>query len=186
MIPPRRENRTLWAPRISLGHLKLLFSRRRFFGALPEFIRGWAGSAFCSGDADRDRFRLRSDVQKFHTVPKTVTKVRGNGDAGSRFDGRHNGGKTVVLRRTDRFHNEANHVGRSARWSSHQRPSCRSEADTRFRSNQSCRGEFALLLRCVSGLAARWSMPASYAEARNMVFPKNAVRGRSLFTDNRG
>jgi hypothetical protein len=27
-------------------------------------------------------------VQKFQAVPKTVTKVRGNGDAGSRFDGR--------------------------------------------------------------------------------------------------
>jgi len=36
-------------------------------------------------------------VQKFDAVPKTVTKVRGNGDGGSRFDGRHNGGKTVVL-----------------------------------------------------------------------------------------
>jgi hypothetical protein len=36
-------------------------------------------------------------VQKFHAVPKTISKVRGNGDAGSRFDGRHNGGKTVVL-----------------------------------------------------------------------------------------
>ncbi len=35
-------------------------------------------------------------MQKFQAVPKTVTKVRGNGDAGSRFDGRHNGGKTVV------------------------------------------------------------------------------------------
>jgi hypothetical protein len=36
-------------------------------------------------------------VQKFQAVPITVSKVRGNGDAGSRFDGRHNGGKTVVL-----------------------------------------------------------------------------------------
>ena len=35
----------------------------------------------------------------------------------------------------------------------HQRASRRSEADTRSRSNQSYRGEFALLLRCVSGLA---------------------------------
>src|SRR6202040_4094367 len=70
---------------------------RSFFGALPEFFRGWAESAFWSDDADRDWFRLRSNVQKFQAVPKTVTKVRGNGDAGSRFDGRHNGGKTVVL-----------------------------------------------------------------------------------------
>jgi len=42
-------------------------------------------------------------VQKFQAVPKTVTKVRGNGDAGSRFDGRHNGGKTVVLLHYPRF-----------------------------------------------------------------------------------
>ena len=42
-------------------------------------------------------------MQKFQAVPKTVTKVRGNGDAGSRFDGRHNGGKTVVLLHYPRF-----------------------------------------------------------------------------------
>ena len=42
-------------------------------------------------------------MQKFQAVPKTVTKVRGNGDAGSRFDGRHNGGKTVVLLHHPRF-----------------------------------------------------------------------------------
>ena len=42
-------------------------------------------------------------MQKFQAVPKTVTKVRGNGDAGSRFDGRHNGGKTVVLLHHARF-----------------------------------------------------------------------------------
>jgi hypothetical protein len=53
----------------------------RFFGALPEFFRGWAEPVFCCGDAGRDRFRLRSDVQKFRAAPKTVTKVRGNGDA---------------------------------------------------------------------------------------------------------
>jgi len=29
-------------------------------------------------------------------------------------------------------------------------------------------------------------MPAGYAEARNMVFPKTAVRGRSLFTEKKG
>src|SRR5437870_12667782 len=79
------------------------FCSRRFFGALPEFFRGWAESAFCRDDADRDWFRLRSNVQKFQAVPKTVTKVRGNGDAGSRFDGRDNGGKTVVLLYHPRF-----------------------------------------------------------------------------------
>jgi hypothetical protein len=42
-------------------------------------------------------------VQKFQAAPKTVTKVRGNGDTGSRFDGRHNGGKTVVLLHHPRF-----------------------------------------------------------------------------------
>jgi len=29
-------------------------------------------------------------------------------------------------------------------------------------------------------------MPVSYAEARNIVFPKTAVRGRSLFTEKKG
>jgi predicted phosphodiesterase len=42
-------------------------------------------------------------VQKFQAVPKTVSKVRGNGDAGSRFDGRNNGRKTVVLFHHQRF-----------------------------------------------------------------------------------
>ena len=58
-----------------------------------------------------------------------------------------------AARSADRFHNDADHTGRSARWSSHQRPSCRTKADTRFRSNQSYRGEFASLLGCVRGLA---------------------------------
>jgi len=39
---------------------KRLFFCRSFFGAMPEFFRGWAKSAFCPDDADRDRFRLRS------------------------------------------------------------------------------------------------------------------------------
>src|SRR5437868_703993 len=43
-----------------------------------------------------------------------------------------------AARSADRFRDRTDHAGRSARWSSHQRPSCRSEADTRFRSNQSC------------------------------------------------
>jgi hypothetical protein len=34
--------------------------------------------------------------------------------------------------------------------------------------------------------AANSSMPVSYAEARNMVFLKSAVRGRSLFTEKKG
>ena len=42
-------------------------------------------------------------MQKFQAVPKTVTKVRGNGDAGSRFNGRHNGRKTVMLLTTRGF-----------------------------------------------------------------------------------
>src|SRR6266436_4847158 len=79
------------------------FCSRRLLRGLPEFFRGWAESALCPGDADRDWFRLRSEVQKFQAVPKTVTKVRGNGDAGSRFDRRHNGGKTVVLLHHARF-----------------------------------------------------------------------------------
>jgi hypothetical protein len=54
---------------------------------LPEFFRDWAESAFCPDDADRKWLRLRSEVQKFQAVPKTVAKVRGNSDAGSRFDG---------------------------------------------------------------------------------------------------
>src|SRR5438105_696199 len=58
-----------------------------------------------------------------------------------------------AARSADRFRDRTDHAGRSARWSAHRRPSCRSEADTRFRSNQSCRGEFALLLGRVSGLA---------------------------------
>ena len=71
-----------------------LFSLGGFFGALPEFFRDWAESAFCSGDADGDWFRLRSDVQKFHPISETVTKdVYNNANAGSRFDGRNNGEK---------------------------------------------------------------------------------------------
>jgi hypothetical protein len=46
---------------------------------------------------------LRSNMQKFQAVPKTVTKVRGNGDARSRFDGRNNAIKTVVLLHHPRF-----------------------------------------------------------------------------------
>jgi hypothetical protein len=34
--------------------------------------------------------------------------------------------------------------------------------------------------------AANSSMPIGYAEARNMVFPKIAVPGRSLFTEKKG
>src|ERR1700737_1252593 len=79
------------------------FCSRRLLGALPEFFRGWAESAFCPDDAHRDRFRLRSDVQKFDAVSETVTKVRTNGDAGSRFDGRNNTKKTVVLLHHPRF-----------------------------------------------------------------------------------
>ena len=36
-------------------------------------------------------------------MPKTVSKVRGNGDPGSRFNGRNNGRKTVVLLHYPRF-----------------------------------------------------------------------------------
>ena len=42
-------------------------------------------------------------MQKFQAVPKTLTKVCGNGDTGSRFDGRHNGRKTVMLLHHPRF-----------------------------------------------------------------------------------
>src|SRR6266850_4258284 len=50
-------------------------------------VVGAIGVSGGSGDQDRDWFRLRSEVQEFQAVPKTVTKVRGNGDAGSRFHG---------------------------------------------------------------------------------------------------
>ena len=44
------------------GHCRTLTNGAgRFFCALPEFFRGWAESAFCPGDADRDWFWLRSD-----------------------------------------------------------------------------------------------------------------------------
>ena len=77
---------------------------RRFFGALPEFLRGGAESAFCPDDADRDWFRLRSDAQNLYSVSETVTKsVRTNGDPGSCFDGRNNARRTIVLLHHPRF-----------------------------------------------------------------------------------
>lgn len=43
-------------------------------------------------------------MQKLYSVSETVTKnAYTNGDAGSRFDGRHNAGKTVVLLHYPRF-----------------------------------------------------------------------------------
>src|SRR6266513_1763538 len=80
-----------------------LFFRRRFLRALPEFIRGWAESAFCRDDADRKWFRLRSEVQKSYSVSETVTKVYRNGDAGPRFDGRHDAGHAVMFLDDARF-----------------------------------------------------------------------------------
>jgi len=55
-------------------------------------------SAFCSGDADRDWFRLGRDVHELYSVSKSVTQnVYSDGNAGSRFDGRHDAIITVVL-----------------------------------------------------------------------------------------
>src|SRR5437016_10566465 len=82
---------------------KLLFSCRRFFGALPEFFRGWAESAFCRDDADRKWLRLRSEVQELYSVSETVTKVYRNGNAAPRFDGRHDTGHAVMLLDDARF-----------------------------------------------------------------------------------
>src|SRR6266446_8710749 len=80
------------------------FCSRRLLRALPEFFRGWAESAFFSDDADRDRFRLRSEVQKFHAVSETVAKnVSTQSDPGSCFDGRNNAIITVVLLHHPRF-----------------------------------------------------------------------------------
>src|SRR6266487_64536 len=75
-----------------------LFSWCGFFGALPECFRSWGESAFWSGDADRDWFRLRSDVHELYSVSESVTQnVYSDGNAGSRFDGRHDAIITVVL-----------------------------------------------------------------------------------------
>src|SRR4029077_14956816 len=40
------------------------FCSRRLLRALAEFFRGWTKSSLSRDDADRDWFRLRSDVQK--------------------------------------------------------------------------------------------------------------------------
>src|SRR5580765_407310 len=73
------------------------FCCRRFFGAVPEFFRGWADSAFCRDDTDRKWLRLRSEVQKFYSVSETVTKVWANRNGSPRFDGRHNAGHAVMF-----------------------------------------------------------------------------------------
>src|SRR5882762_5971214 len=94
---------TLQKRRDWLGNVDRSFRRNRFLRALPEFFGGRAESAFCPGDADRDRFRLRSEVQKFYSVSETVTKVRANRDASPRFDGRHNAGHAVMFLDHARF-----------------------------------------------------------------------------------
>src|SRR5437016_2664378 len=52
---------------------------------------------------DRKWLRLRSEVQKFYSVSETVTKVYRNGDAGLRFDGRHDAGHAVMFLDDARF-----------------------------------------------------------------------------------
>jgi len=42
-------------------------------------------------------------VQKFYSVSETVTKVYRNGDAGPRFDGRHDAGHAVMFLDDARF-----------------------------------------------------------------------------------
>src|SRR4029077_9739026 len=54
-------------------------------------------------DADRDWFRLRSKVQKLYSLAETVTKVCRNGDAGPRFDSRHNAGHAVMFLNNSRL-----------------------------------------------------------------------------------
>jgi hypothetical protein len=58
----------------SLGILRPLFFRRRFFRALPEFFRSRAEFSFWRGDADRDRLGLRDKAHAFQAVSKAVTK----------------------------------------------------------------------------------------------------------------
>ena len=55
---------------------RILFCRRGFFRALPEFLRGWAESAFCRDDADRKWRRFRSEVQKLYLASETAVSQR--------------------------------------------------------------------------------------------------------------
>src|SRR5258705_6248989 len=73
------------------------FCTRSFFGALPEFFRGWAKFSFSRDDADRKWLGLRSEVQELYSVSETVTKVWANRDASPRFDGRHYAGHAVMF-----------------------------------------------------------------------------------------
>src|SRR6267142_2978539 len=93
-----RQKRGYW-----LGNVDRSFRRSRSLRALPEVFRGWAESAFCRDDADRKWLRLRSEVRKFYSVSETVTKVYRNGDAGPRFDGRHDAGHAVMFLDDARF-----------------------------------------------------------------------------------
>src|SRR5207302_11417476 len=79
------------------------FRRSRFFGALPEFFRGWAEFSFSRDDADRKWFRLRSEVQELYSFSETVTKVYRNGNAASRFDDRQDAGHAVMFLDDARF-----------------------------------------------------------------------------------
>src|SRR5947209_16920337 len=71
--------------------------------ALPELFCSRTEASFSRDDADRDWFRLRSEVQKFYSVSETVTKVWANRDASPRFDGRHNAGHAVMFLDHARF-----------------------------------------------------------------------------------
>ena len=101
--PELRNFGALQKLRDSLGSIYRSFRRYRVSRALPEFFRGWAESAFCRDDADRKWLRLRSEVQKLYSVSETVTKIYRDGNAGPRFDGRHDAGHAVMFLDDARF-----------------------------------------------------------------------------------
>jgi len=71
---------------------------------VPEFFCGRAEFSFECGQADRDWFWFRREVQNFDSSSETVTKkVPTKGDAGSRFDRRKNAGHAVMFLHDPRF-----------------------------------------------------------------------------------
>jgi len=85
---PLQERIAFLTLRFSSGHLKLLFSRRRFFRAFPKFRGCWTKWLFSRGDADGKRFRFRCEPQELHTVSETVAECfRSDSDPNTGFDG---------------------------------------------------------------------------------------------------
>jgi hypothetical protein len=62
------------------GANKRLFFWSRFFGALGEFFRGWAESAFSREEAEGNWLWLGRESNEFHSPCETVAK-RVYGDA---------------------------------------------------------------------------------------------------------